>query len=527
MKCHGQLRVDRLSYRSPLPASIGPGARSGERARALLIDTARLNRSGSVIWAAAALAILAGAIRYAQQPSFWLDEAFVAVSLLEPSPARIFAPLEYGQYFPRIYLSAIALLREVSGYHIWSLRLLPFLSFTGGTIFWSRLLGKRSGSSLVTGLMSAGFLIGANFWLDQAAQLKQYTFDVLLSLAPFILNDTFFEQSLAEGRRKALLILLAFPCMLSYTYPIALGARLLGWYLCRGRARGWRLDVPALSTLAASAALAMAGIWSIDLRFNFKDMAAYQAYWSDCIVSVRLKQDFGSALRLIFKFLWKWHGRMPLVTAGIVPLQILGLYSAFKHWRDRDSLASSSAWGARSLGSIILLAGVILASALVNYPICAPRLVLFTQVHTQILAIEGALFVLSAWGARKAARYSLYIFIAVLLFHSGRSYLRFVSSEPEENLRPVLALIKPEVSDTLWVQPCSVAQVKTLPDPLPVQQVFYGSEKDLPRGKKTWIIWSHMGEEGCRTQFQRMRERARSWEVIEEGPVRGLALAEF
>ncbi|HVF91650.1 MAG TPA: hypothetical protein VNH22_16420, partial [Blastocatellia bacterium] len=490
MNCHGQLRTDRLSYRS------------GERARALLTNTGGLNDSGPILWAAAALVLLAGAIRYAQQPSFWLDEAFVAVSLLEPSPVRIFAPLEYGQYFPRIYLSAIALLREVSGYHIWSLRLLPFLSFAGGTILWARLLGKRSGPLLVTGLMSAGFLIGANFWLDQAVQLKQYTFDVLLSLVPFILDDTFFEKPLAEGRRKASLILLALPCLLSYTYPIALGARLLGWYLYHGPSRGWRLNIPALSTLAASVALTLAGIWLTDLRYNLKDMAAYQAYWSDCIVGVRMKEDFGSALRLIFKFLWKWHGRMPLVTAGIVPLQMLGLYSVIRHRRGRDGSAGSSSWGARSLGSITLLAGVILASALVNYPICAPRVVLFTQVHTQVLAMEGALLVLSAWGARKAARYSLYIFIAVLLFHSGRSYLQFVSSEPEENLRPMLALIKPEVSDTLWVQPCSVAQVKTLPDPLPVQQVFYGSEKDLPRGKKTWIIWSQMGEEGCRTQFQ-------------------------
>jgi hypothetical protein len=491
------------------------------------MNIGQLKKSESITWVAVVLVILAGAIRYVQQPSFWLDEAFVAVSLLQPSPGRLFAPLEYAQYFPRLYLSLIALLREAFGYHIWSLRLAPFLSFAAGTILWARLLGKRSGSFLLTGLMSAAFLIGAHFWLDQAVQLKQYTFDVLLSLIPFTVGDTFFERSLAEGKHKSKLILLALPCLLSYTYPMALGARLLGWYLYYGRSRGWRLHIPSVLALGASTALALAGIWATDHRFNFMGLAVYRSYWSDCILGERLKQGLAGSLRLLVKFLWGWHGRMPLVTAGMVPLQVLGLYAVIKDWRRPDKGARASSWGARSLGSVILLAGLILASAVISYPICSGRLVLFTQVHTQVLAIEGALFVLGAWGARKAARHSLHIFIAILLIHSGMSYVRFVSSESEENLRPVLRLIKPELSDTLWVQPCSVAQVKTLPDPLPVQQVYFGTEKDLPRGKKTWIIWSHMGDGSCRRQFQQMRERAQSWQLIHEGPGGGLVLAEF
>jgi len=487
----------------------------------------KILRSESILWLAAALIILAGLVRYIQQPSFWLDEAFVAVSLRNPSPGRIFAPLEYAQYFPRIYLSAIALLRHVLGYQVWSLRLVPFLSFVIGTIFWARLLAGRSASSLVPAVMSGALLVGAQFWLDQAIQLKQYTFDVLLALIPFLASDALLEESLAEGRRKATLILLALPCLLSYTYPVALIARLLGWYLYRGPLRGWRLHLPALLILLASMALALGGIWATDHRFNFKDMAVYQSYWSGCTLSAQLKKGLGGATRLLVKFLWGWHGSMPLVTAGIVPLQILGVYSVIKRWKNRDEGARSSEWGARSLGSIILLGGVILASLLVNYPICAGRVVLFTQVHTQVLAIEGAFFVLGAWGNRKTAKYLLYIFIAILLFHSGRSYLRFARSEPEENLRPVMALIKPEVSGTLWVHPCSVEQVKTLPDPPPVQQVIFGNDRELPPEKRVWIVWSHMGEQRCRATLQQMRERARSWQVIHEGPGRGLALAEF
>src|SRR5215216_1248061 len=139
------------------------------------------------LWMAAAAIIFAGAMRYAMQPSFWLDEAFVAVSLRSPTLHTIFSQLEYGQFFPRIYLLAIAALREFFGYTIWVLRLLPFLSFVLATLLWARLLAKRALVFAVLNLMAAALLIGASFWLDQAIQLKQYTFDVLLALIPFLI----------------------------------------------------------------------------------------------------------------------------------------------------------------------------------------------------------------------------------------------------------------------------------------------------------------------------------------------------
>jgi hypothetical protein len=115
-----------------------------------------------------------------------------------------------------------------------------------------------------------------------------------------------------------------------------------------------------------------------------------------------------------------------------------------------------------------------------------------------------------------------------VLFHSGREYVRFVRAEPSENLRPVISLIKPELADTAWVHHCSVAQVRSLPEGLPVEKVVLGIEKQYPqRGEKLWIIWSHLGEEACVRELEQVRSRARSWQVIHEGPGRGLALAEF
>jgi hypothetical protein len=481
-----------------------------------------------LIWAAALAVVAAGAVRYVGQPSFWLDEAFVAVSLRDYSPRIIFAPLEYGQFFPRLYLFAIATLREVLGYRIWVLRLLPTLSFAVATVFWARLLAHRSKSHAVSALLGALLLLGATSWLDQSIQLKQYTFDLVFALIPFLVGDDFFKEALMKGRHRAALVALSLPCLLSYSYPLAFGARVLGWYLYEGRRSGWRIRASAGVLLGIAVALALVGLWFTDLRFNIQDRAAYLAYWDDCILGTCLRKGDANSIRLLVKFLWGWHGRQPLVTAGIIPLQMLGVCSVFRRWKSRNQSEGDSQWGSRSLGSLVLLSAVILASALLYYPICGGRVVLFTQIHTQILAVEGALVVLGAWGARKAMRILLPVFVAVVGLHSVFEYVRFIRSEPAENLRPTLAAMKPEVADAVWVHPCSVAQVRSLPDPLPVSRTIFGSERVWPgAGEKLWVLWSHLGNEACVSELERVRSQARSWQVVHEGPGRGLALAEF
>lgn len=485
-----------------------------------------LKSSRTYIWISAVALIAAAAIRYFAQPTFWLDEAFVAVSLKNPSPGVIFAQLEYGQYFPRFYLAAIAALREVFGYHIWVLRLLPWLNFMAATLVWARLLIKRSQQNLAAVLLAAALLTGSILWLDQAIQLKQYTFDVLLALIPFLIGDALLERIFVEGERKTLLVVLALPAFVSYTYPMSLGARLLGWYLHKGRSRDWRFSISAAVILGATVALAMISIYVTDYRFNFLDSKSYFYYWDDCILRAQLADGFSDTTRLIAKFFWGWHSRQSLVTAVLAPLQLLGVYSVIKRWKRREQ--NDSDWGSRSLASIVLLGGVLLASVVVNYPICAGRVTLFTQIQTQILAIEGALFVLTRWNRNKAVTTIFYILLGVVMFHSIRELARFVRAEPEENLRPVIAQINPEVADTVWVHLCSVAQVRSLPEPLPVSEVLLGEKNTMPPGgKKIYVLWSHMGDVFCPRNLEKLKQQAVFWETIHTGPGRGLALAEF
>jgi len=486
--------------------------------------------------AAAACLLIAGAVRYFEAPSFWLDEAFIAVSLKDPSLHALFGRLEYGQLFPRIYLSTIAALRGIFGYEISILRLLPSLCFAMATILWARLMWRRARSQTLACLLGAALLMGASAWLDQSIQLKQYTFDVLLAFVPFLFDDEFFSDALASDRRKTWLIALALPCMLSYTYPMALGARVGGWYLYHRRRNGWALRRSAVTLLLLLVVAGIGVIWLTDHRFNLKDSASYLNYWNDCILRARLRDGPAATLGLLAKFFWGWHGRTPLITAVIVPLQIAGVYRILRAWRSREHATGQSdsepsgdqRWGSRSLGSLVLLTGVLTASLLVNYPICSGRVVLFTEFHTQIPAIEGVLLVLGISKVGRWGKLLLSVFILIVIVQAGVEYARVARSEPAENLRPVVRLIDPRVASVVWVHPCSVAQVRSLPDATPVERVLLGNKQPQPpRGEKVWVLWSHLGNESCLNSLDKLRSEALQWQLVVDGPGRGLALAEF
>jgi hypothetical protein len=487
--------------------------------------SARQVRPHPFIAAAAAAVIVAGLIRYIQMPSFWFDEAAVALALRNPSAESIFGPLPYSQYFPRVYLYLVALFRKAAGYELWSLRLLPFLSFVSGTLLWATLVARRSRTTLVA-ILAGSMLLGANFWLDQAVQLKQYTLDVSLALIPFVIGDSFLDDALMHSRQRVRLVCLGLLCLFSYTYIAALAARILGWYVDDGKRRGRPVLSFSLLILTASAAVGLGVLWLVDIRFNIIASKSYFAYWSDCNLRAGIAAGVPEIMRLLSKFLWGWHGRMPLVTAGMVPLQAIGAYWVIRRCKRPDGPATQG-WGSRSLGSLILCLFLVFASAIVSYPICAGRTVLFAQVHLQLLAIEGAIFVSMVWSRRKVGLAALSVFVGVALFHFGREYVRFLRAEPAENLQPALSLLQREGADTLWVHPCSVVQVNALPHGVPVSEVLLGTEIVSPPSGECWVLWTHLGNDDCRRELERVRSLAVTWQVVQQGPGRGLAIAEF
>lgn len=476
------------------------------------------------LWGCTLAVLVAGIWRYSTDASFWLDEAFVASSLRLPSIETLFSRLEYGQQFPRLYLLCIASLREAGGFQTHIMRLLPFLCFLAATLVWAQLLALRSTRSNFLNVLSGFLLLGATFWLEQSAQLKQYTFDVLLGLLPFWMGDEFWEAGLRNGKKKLWLVGFGLLCASSYTYPLCLAARVGGWYVASSRRSTWKLNLPALAGLVLSSLGGWWWIWSMDYSFARHDLQAVTAYWSESILQVQLAEGALPAIKLLSRFFWGWYSTKPLILIGLIPLQLCGVYWVMRQWilpiTDLDP-----GWGTRSFGSLLVLLGLVAASLWFQYPLSPGRLTLFTLIHIQIFALEGVTCVQHLVSKAHIRDGFLHGFLSLMAVATTLAFARFVISEPPENLRPMLATIRQTPVDTLWVHPCSVAQVQTLPEGLPVRNVLFGSE-EIPRHRRILILWTHPGG-GCDRQLDALRMQSVFWKDLHTGRNRGLALAEF
>jgi hypothetical protein len=152
------------------PFADAPGDRPSQRATLI------------VCLAGGAILLAIASVRLLRDGSFWLDEASIAVNLIQQRPLELLGALETGHNFPRLYLISISVLMETFGYHTMLLRLLPFCAFVAGLAAWLRLGFVRFRSQpLMLALLLALSLIPGT-WLAYAAMLKQYTMDVLVAL---------------------------------------------------------------------------------------------------------------------------------------------------------------------------------------------------------------------------------------------------------------------------------------------------------------------------------------------------------
>jgi len=129
------------------------------------------------------------------------------------------------------------------------------------TAFLGSAIGQTSERQAIVGTVGGSPSAWRKHVARSGIQLKQYTFDVMLALVPFLIEDGFFERSLIRGERSLWLVCLAAPCAVSYTYPIALGARIIGWYVDHGRRAGWRLKPSAVAAVIGASFIALLSIW--------------------------------------------------------------------------------------------------------------------------------------------------------------------------------------------------------------------------------------------------------------------------
>jgi hypothetical protein len=130
--------------------------------------------------------ILGGGVRLASLLSdrcLWIDEAMLALNLVNRSPRQLFDPLDWNQGAPVGFLLAVKASISVFGVSEWALRLVPFAASCAGMIgfAWvSRRLLSPYGALFATVLFAF-----SPYLVSYAGECKQYACDASIAIGLF------------------------------------------------------------------------------------------------------------------------------------------------------------------------------------------------------------------------------------------------------------------------------------------------------------------------------------------------------
>lgn len=165
-----------------------------------MLNFQRFKTRMSIETVAALLAIGFGLIlrlrQYTLNLSFWLDEAMLALNIVNRSFGELIRPLDYDQGAPLGFLWTVKAAETLLGNRELSLRLFPFLmGWLSLIVLWrvSRRLTKPVGT-----LFALLIFASSRYLVSYGTQVKQYAVDVTITLLLYWLGLYLLEKTLIK-----------------------------------------------------------------------------------------------------------------------------------------------------------------------------------------------------------------------------------------------------------------------------------------------------------------------------------------
>ncbi|RLD19739.1 MAG: hypothetical protein DRI69_07745 [Bacteroidetes bacterium] len=191
-----------------------------------------------------AVGILLAIYQYFFNRSLWIDEASLALNIINKSFGELLQPLDYRQVAPIGFLYVEKIFVNIFGPSEYALRLFPLLSFLGSVYLFSKLSRELIGGTLLALAAVAYFSINVRS-VYFASEVKQYSTEVLMCIA-IILS----ALKLAPEDKKSLLLFAAVGSISIWFSSAAVivlfvsGLYVLYKYVWTGR--NWRVILPVV-----------------------------------------------------------------------------------------------------------------------------------------------------------------------------------------------------------------------------------------------------------------------------------------
>jgi len=446
------------------------------------------------------LILLAGSLlrlrQYLTGRSLWLDEAMLALNIVNHNYQELFQPLDYDQGAPIGFMLVEKTFNLIFGRNEFSLRLFPLL--IGLASLWLfYLLLKRSTSG-------AGFWVALTVFafsprlIYYSSEVKQYIVDVAVTIILLLCAQPLFQQA---SRRAFVTLAFAGALALWFSHPslfilAGIGLALFITYF-------QRRDFAALMST-----IGMGILWLANLAFLYfltlselRNNSYMYVYWQDAFVPSPPWSDWGWYLGAFQKNMDTQFG-FSYATGLIFILILVGWIILFIQKR----------------AFAIALAGILfftlLASSLGLYPVLE-RMGLFL-VPTGILLIGKSLEI----PAQRLRAYPIASTIVVFML-SGfvvyspvtRAFEQFFTPKYFEHIRPTMGFLQGawKEGDSLFISNGAVPAFEFYAPIYALNNITYtaglredyadpnaifSAIKTFDGHKRVWVLISHVYEKG-------------------------------
>lgn len=387
--------------------------------------SARITPENTVI----AIVFLAGVIlrvcQYLTGRSLWLDEAMLALNIVNRGFADLFKPLEYDQGAPIGFLLVEKIFNLFLGRNEYALRLFPLiLGLLSLWMFYLLLKRFTRGTSLI--LVLALFAFNPRL-IYYSSEVKQYIADVFVAIVLLLIAVRYFER---PSRKGLGILTIAGLLALWLSHPslfilAGIGSTLFLHLFQKRDFASLRL----VTGMGASWLANMSLLYALTLA-DLQNNAFMKEYWREAFAPMPPWSNIG----------WYWDAFRAnadsLLAVTFAPLLLLLLMAAgfAVLYKQKRHAAAIIAW---------MMVFTLLASSLLLYP-SLERMALFL-LPVMLLLVGAALdFIVQSFRGRLAISTAITLLAGIYLFYGALPLTleQFVSPKYFEHIRPTMAYLR-------------------------------------------------------------------------------------
>ena len=448
---------------------------------------------------AAALLILCGVIlrirQYLTGRSLWVDEAMLALNIVERDFARMFQPLDYDQGAPVGFLLVEKLFNTILGKHEFALRFFPLLvGLVSLWLFYLLLKRLTSGPGLLVALALFAFNPRLIYY---SSEVKQYILDVAVTILLLLIAGPVFQ--LSPRTRDVAWLGLAGVVALWFSHPALFVLAGIGIALLILALK--RRDY---STLRRILGMGLVWLFTIALLYSLilKDLSqnAYmREYWRGAFLPVPLWSDPGWFSKSLHENIGIQFG-LPYAVFVVFFLILVGWVMLWFHQRGY----------AIAIASILLV--TLTVSAFQLYPVLERMILFLIPIGLLLLGKAVEAFHQRVQRFRPLGMLSVLLLAGYLLYGPlMTSVQNFVEPKYFEHIRPSMATLRDtwKDGDSLYVSNGALPAFRFYAPFFGLETISYefGKRDDYQdpqrilrhlesiRGQpRTWILFSHVYE---------------------------------